>query len=189
MSLKLILTLTGLGLGALLAGTVAYFFLWRVESWGDLAGAELICGGLLLLYALFRSWRDRRWRRRELGWREVDAVVTASGTTRAFPWGGGSTKYWQPDVRYRFSLDGVEHEGRRVQMDPGSNTDEAEVIEWAARYPVGAAVTARCDPKDPRRAVLELDDDGSALALLGFATLPPFVVFAGVFALVEHLTR
>ncbi len=180
MSLKLMLTLMGLVIGSAAAGIVAYVMMWRVESWGELAGAELGCGLLLLLYALFRGWRDRRWRRRQLGWTEIEAVITASSVTRSFPWGGGTTRYYEPDVRYRFTLDGVEHEGRHIQMDPGSNTDEDEVAEWVARYPVGATVTARCDPKNPRHAVLELDDDGSGLALVGFAALPPFVVLAGI---------
>ena len=53
--------------------------------------------------------------------------ITAAGVARAYPWGGSEEKYYKPDVRYRFTLDGAEHEGQHVQMDSEANLDQAEV--------------------------------------------------------------
>jgi hypothetical protein len=86
-------------------------------------------------------------------------------------------------VKYRFSLNGTEHDGKRVQIDAGSNTSSAEVAAWVARYPVGATVMAYCDPKDPSLSVLELDDDGGELVTIAYACLPVFLLAAAVFAL------
>jgi hypothetical protein len=179
---KLRLWLTGLGLGAGAAGALAAAGFYRDASFGELAVVELLGGTGIGLYAYLRGARERRWRRREESWSRVEATITASSVGRAYPWGGGSTNYYAPDVRYRFSLDGTEHEGRRVQIDAGSNISESEVQAWVARYPVGAVVLAYCDPKNPGRSVLELDDDGSELLTVAVACLPAFALSAAVFA-------
>jgi hypothetical protein len=175
----------GLKLGFTAAGILLAAGLWRDATYGELIMFELGGGGMIVLFGLLRGLYERRWRRREQSWTQVEATITKSEVKRAYPWGGGSDRFYAPDVRYRFMLDGVEHEGTYVQMDAGSNTSEADVTEWVARYPVGATLPALCDPKKPKHSVLELDDDGSGLITLAMGAAPAFVLFAIICALLD----
>jgi Protein of unknown function (DUF3592) len=180
---KLILCMLGVGIGVFAAGALAMVGFYRDASFNELAIIEILGGVGIALYAGLRGARERRWRRREESWARIEATIIESEVVEAFVWGGGTTTYYAPKVRYRFSIDGTLHEGKRVQIDAGSNTSQSDVQEWVARYPVGATVLAYCDPKDPSLSVLELEDDGIDLVTAGLASLPVFALFAAGFAL------
>jgi len=180
---KLWLCLYGVGLGVAAGGALALAGYYRDASFDEQAIVEAVGGTGIALYAYLRGTRERKWRRREESWTRVEATITVSEVVQAFPWGGGNTEYYAPKVRYRFSIDGVEHEGTRMQIDAGSNTSKSDVEEWVSRYPVGAIVLAYCDPKGPSLSVLELDDDGGDLVTIGLASLPVFALVAAGFAL------
>jgi len=57
------------------------------------------------------------------------------------------------DLRYRYEVDGIRHEGAQVTRDQTRLGKPDR--EWAQRYPVGRKVTVRYNPSNPAEAVLE----------------------------------
>jgi hypothetical protein len=174
-----------LGLVIAIGGAVAVAMagFWRDASPYEEAMIEAAAGIGLALYSYIRGARERRWRRREESWARAEATITRADVIETSVWGGGSSTYYKPQVSYRFSVDGTEHEGHRIQMDAGASTDRAQVRSWIAGYSEGGTVLAYYDPKDPSSSVLELDDDGGILLVWAWLCLTIFGTAAAAFAL------
>jgi hypothetical protein len=169
----------GLAVAAVLAAVIG---LRGGTSLHTLAIIEAAFGLCAALYLIWLGAKERFWRRREVLWTRVEATITSSEVADVYVWGDGYRKYYGPRVRYKFSLNGVEHEGTRLQMDDGRNP-KSDVQRQISRYPVGAVVSAYCDPKNPSHAVLELDEDGGEMFMAGLGFIPAFALVAILFAL------
>jgi hypothetical protein len=64
---------------------------------------------------------------------------------------------YMPVVEYIYSVSGLQHRSRSVQLDTEVAGSESYAASIAARYPVGKTVIVRYDPSDPSRAGLEFD--------------------------------
>jgi hypothetical protein len=177
--------LIGVGLGLVVSVAVAMAGFYRSTSLMTLAIVEAIAGLIVVLYVFLRGGRERLWRRREAHWARVKATVIASDIIETYGWGSGSAKLYAPKVRYTFSLNDVEHEGKHLQMAAGRNTSQSAVQQQMSRYPVGDEVVAYCDPENPARSVLELDDDGSELLMVGLGAIPVFGLATALFAVLD----
>jgi len=97
-----------------------------------------------------------------------------------------------PDIRYVFSVDGVDHRGKRIgigEIAPGSPEVEAAL----ERYQVGRTGPVYYNPDNPDEAVLERDPPVSARAMYAIAAavmlvgLAVVVAFTGLGEIVEWL--
>lgn len=59
------------------------------------------------------------------------------------------------DIRYRFTVSGVDYQSRRVRFGfEGGGTTEANAEDWLERYPVGQTVDVHYRPSDPAQSTL-----------------------------------
>ncbi len=68
--------------------------------------------------------------------------------------GDGAARQFRPVVRYRYTVDGRDHEGGVIEHGRETSGGEGWAQRVIARYPVGSAVAVRYDPADPARAAL-----------------------------------
>src|SRR5271163_547221 len=75
----------GLKLGFGAASILVAVGVWRQATYGELIVTEVAGGSAIVLFGLLRGLYERRWRHREEGWTRVEATITKSEVTRAFP--------------------------------------------------------------------------------------------------------
>jgi len=80
--------------------------------------------------------------------------------------GGPSRSVFAPDIRYAYTVDGVTYESARFNFFGPGWKDSAAAKAAAARFPVGAAVTANHDPHDHSVAVLDTAPHPPHIALI-----------------------
>ncbi len=117
---------------------------------GSVGLALCATGSFFFTRALLRAFTARRWP-------TVEGEVTQS-QTRSPRRGAGSTAATagrRTYVTYRYTV-GAEHlEGRRVSFGEAWDASVSTATRLAKRYPVGARVAVRYDPRRPSSAVLE----------------------------------
>ena len=86
-----------------------------------------------------------------------------------------------PDIEYVFSVDGVEHRGKRIGIGE-IKPDSPEVEAALERYEVGRTGPVYYNPEDPNEAVLERDAPASPATMYTFAGGLMFVGLAVVTA-------
>jgi len=92
-------------------------------------------------------------------WPTVPGTVTASRVT-SLPSGliWPFTLY-RLRLTYRYTVDGFEYEGGRVQFGPKTIPSQDLIDAFAAKYPAGASVAVHYDPNDPQTCTIETSDD------------------------------
>lgn len=78
---------------------------------------------------------------------------------------------FMPEVRYRYTVRGVTHEGHRIGYSALPTTDYSESLALIRDIRAGQAVTVHYDPADPRRAVLVPGYDAGNVAAVGVTLL------------------
>jgi len=142
--------------------------------------------GLVLLYVgLTQFFQQRRLLRAA---QPVEAVILSSRVTsstskdtdgRSFQ--NNSTTTHSPDVRFRYTIAGVEHESEMLypsEIQRTYATSDAAAAELAP-FPQGARVRAWVDPTTPDKAFLIAQSSAGLIVfiVLGIA-LPPIAWFA-----------
>lgn len=118
-------------------------------------------GSLILILTLYFAyallWSSLR-QAQAAGFIPVSATVLASSVEESsmrIGSGGGSVRTFRPLIRYAYAVDGVNYESDRFHFTGPAWKDRDAALAAAARYPVGAPVTAHYDPSDPAVAVLD----------------------------------
>ncbi|URW74887.1 DUF3592 domain-containing protein [Sphingomonas donggukensis] len=125
----------------------------------------LVLVGMGVLVAGVWRWLAWRGRARSYGaWPSVDAAIVASSLRARMTLDDDNreVEYWEPQVRYRYAVDGAEFEGRRARWfdAPFQARDEAD--RWLDAHGAGTAVRAYYDPARPASSALELNPPVSA---------------------------
>jgi Protein of unknown function (DUF3592) len=129
---------------------------------------------IVTLWAVMEVWTEAR----SLGWSAVPAQVTQSDVARVAVYGSVSrsvqptrTEWYEWRLRYTYHVDGMVFASDRLRFVVTPYWNKTSALEWAARYPVGAGVTAYVSPDDATFAVLEPGPSFASLFLLAAAIL------------------
>ncbi len=76
-----------------------------------------------------------------------------SSSVRVYPGRYGGSRA-EPDIQYRWEVDGVVHRGDRVAYANMWTAVNNDAWQFILDYPEGASVGVHVDPDDPARAVL-----------------------------------
>ncbi|MDX1616841.1 MAG: DUF3592 domain-containing protein [Candidatus Promineifilaceae bacterium] len=102
----------------------------------------------IIVYHIKRSQKAND----SLRWPSTSGRIVSAGT-KAVP-AGGSRNYGAmvrvPDIRYKYSVDGVEYSGEQLSYGAGTGSTESVL----ARYQPESTVKVYYDPADPSEAVL-----------------------------------
>jgi hypothetical protein len=129
---------------------------------------------LSLVPTLLGTWAALEQARRIGGWTPVPAEIVRAEAVVRRTRGGSETRI---EIRYRYAAGGATREADRLYPGPlASGSGDRALL---ARFPVGARVTARHDPRDPARAFL-LPEPGFLPYLLFLAGAPLAALAAGV---------
>jgi hypothetical protein len=127
-------------------------------------------------------------------WTASECLIVESGLTRNVSSDHGRPASQQAvtqavTVRYRYEVDGKEHESNRYSfLDGIATSDSARKRRIVAKYPVGRTVTCYVDPRDPSSAVLNRSFTADMLlgliplAMLAAGVLTVGIIPTGVFA-------
>lgn len=131
------------------------------------AALAIIFGGLGAVF-LAVHWNTRRKAQRAVNWPQTPGQIVASDLTENYATDsdGYQTTYYQPAIRYVYSVIGVQYTGTRIAYGIASS-DRASTLRILARYPLGASVQVYYDPQNPGEAVLETRATGNLLPLVG----------------------
>jgi Protein of unknown function (DUF3592) len=105
----------------------------------------------------FLAWRAWQIKQASPQWPSVEGEITES---RARPFNAQSGEPeagkndWMAEVRFRYSVQGVTHEGNRLQAFGRHYFSREEAEQALAPYPVGARVKVFHDPAQPEVSVL-----------------------------------
>lgn len=136
-------------------------------------------GGLLAGWWLYR--RVRALGRASLAWPSVAGVVTSSDVNSYKTKGG---KQFMAKVNYSYDVDGTSYVGNTLRFGHYAGALAAAEAD-AAKFPAGAPVEVRYDPKKPQTSVLEPGVAGSSvLGLVLAITGVVFLVIVGIVAAV-----
>ncbi len=103
-----------------------------------------------------------RWNRARAhasrAWPTVPGVVETSNVE------GASGQGWMPAfhrlmLSYRYTVEGVSHQGNRIQFGPSYLIARETIERLARKYPAGAQVSVHYDPNDAGTSVIETSDD------------------------------
>lgn len=107
-----------------------------------------------------------------------EVVGTYGNTTRRT----GSA--WKAHVEYRYEVDGKQYTSSRISFSDYGSSIKSSHEERAGRYPAGKEVRVFYDPKDPRKAVLEI-----GAPVVDYLTIAFGAVFVGIGGLMFFLLR
>lgn len=181
--------LLGLGLFPLLLGFMLMLLpaaLWRrltprlqqTDTSMGLMALGLMALGLALavLYSqsLWAGWRSQQWQ--AVAGVMLEARIAETRSPRS------TNPYWEPRLRYHYTVDGQPHEGSRLSFGLEKTANREALQAELERYWLpGTAVTVWVDPDDTAQAVLKPGTSGWLLVFVGTG-----LVFLGVGA---HLLR
>jgi hypothetical protein len=137
-----------------------------------LVPAAIMLGGVAVM-----AWSVRKVRR----WpRAPGVIVSTSLAPMKNPESAGRS--FRPIVRYRYTVGGVERQGRTLRHGRTEGGNEGWARQALARYPAGAPVNVLYNPLNPAESALEasLGPLGWALLVLGLLLLLGAVYAAGV---------
>jgi len=113
---------------------------------------------LILLGAGFSVWG---WgliaeARQSLGWpTAVGTVIHSEVSSHDSHSEGKTTRMYTANVRYRYSVNGVQYTADRITLGDSSTSSAGNKQEIVGRYSVGASVPVHYDPGNPQNALLE----------------------------------
>jgi hypothetical protein len=140
-------------------------------------GGWVLIGGALLLsvllahevFALFQAVQAKSW---------PFVAGTVVESRAVIGCGKGSSYY--PYVRYKYTYNSHEYEGRRIAFGNSGCGSEQSASNAAAAYPSGQAVTVWVNPSAPSEAVLVvgnvMGESWFALAVLPIVGLASFLM-------------
>lgn len=91
---------------------------------------------------------------------------------------GATTSRYVPVVAYEYAVDGAVYQAARLRFGDASKARAEEAQKLVERFPVGAGIEIRYNPKDPRDATIEVDPDRLELRLIGGIALAVLAVAA-----------
>jgi hypothetical protein len=149
---------------------------------GGLAALVFLSIGFLLLS---KALHHRRMAAAAVQWPVAQATVIAAEVIKRISKSDDEFDSYIPRVSYAYSVNGVRYEGNviRIGLEERGYIREQQAHDHLARYPVGATIAVRYDPKKPEIAVLELGQVGAARYLLAGGLLAAVGVGAVVFAI------
>jgi hypothetical protein len=111
--------------------------------------------------------------RESRSWPETDARVTYAKSEFSYGGDAGSSSY-EPVVKYRYTVDGVEHEGETVFFGTTrfqNRSGKAQSLEIVSRYAGNPTVKVRYNPARAAQSVLEPGVTLRSFDSLGWAFL------------------
>lgn len=181
--------LLGLGLFPLALGFILMLLpsrLWQsllprldqTDTAMGMLAAGLVALGLALtaLYSqsLWEGWRSQHWQATPGVMMEARVAETRSPRS--------TNPYWEPRLRYRYIIDGQEHEGSRLSFDWEKTIDrEALQARLTREWLPGTAVTVWVAPDNPGKSVLK---QGASVWLVVFVGVGLVLIGVGL-----HLLR
>lgn len=110
-----------------------------------------------VLAVCFLAWRAWQIKQASPGWPSVEGEITQS-RARPFNEQSGEPEAakndWMAEVRFRYTVQGVTHEGQRLKAFGRHYLSREEAEQALAPYPVGARVPVFYDPARPDVSVL-----------------------------------
>ena len=188
----------GRALRLLLGAVVALAALVPNGAFGDsaidpAAKPYFVLGGWLVallflgigFFLLSKAIHYRRMAAALMQWPVVEGVVLATGVIKRTSKSDDEFDSYVPSVNYAYPVNGVRYEGDRIRigLEERGYIREQQARDHMARYPVGAAIAVRYDPKQPETAVLELGQVGAARYLFAGCLLAAVGIGAVVFAI------
>src|SRR5262245_23447283 len=141
-----------------------------------ITGLGGVCAGFLLR-ELFLADRSTRWP-------EVRARIIWSAAISNVV---GTTRMYQPAVRYEYEVKGSAYVGDRVSFGSvAAALVPREAEAWVSKYPVGRTVLVRVAPNHPSLSVIE---PGAYFGLYGAVLASLGVLGWGVISLLRALGR
>jgi len=132
-------------------GSQAWGSVGEGAFYGALLVAGLVFGAVMLSGVAVPEWRMNH------DFLEVRGTIHGLGLLRRTfedPPGSPHTT-WQPTVRVRYAVGGIDREAWSRPAPTSATTDRAAAVARLARYAVGAETTCWYDPQDPGIVVLE----------------------------------
>jgi hypothetical protein len=114
------------------------------------------------------------------GWPTTLATVVYSDVAseaRQNQRGVNVTRY-VPVIAYEYLVDGVAYQAARLRFGDASKAKLDEARKIVDRFPLGAGIEIRYDPKNPQDATIEADPDRLELRLIGGIALAVLAVAA-----------
>ena len=125
-------------------------------------GTFYVIGAALLVWAL----RTRSQQRDALDWPSVDGEVMER---RLVEHRDGGDFTYEVQVRYRYSVAGVDHDGTRIAIGYGPTDDRALHEQLSDRIEVGRTLPVHHDPARPDHSVLVVNARRPLDSVLAFA--------------------
>lgn len=163
-------------LGALAAALIATGLLWRsaltgdwspkVAEWMGFVGAAGITVFPFAAYLMVDGWLARRRASVAANWPRARGKIESSEIRlTSFKY-----RYYMPAVSYRYAVAGTDFVGDAIEATRFGYS-KADAREIAERYPVGAEVDVRYDPRRPQSSMLELGDRAARRRIIFAAIL------------------
>jgi hypothetical protein len=149
---------------------------------GCLAALVFLSIGFFLLS---KAIQYRRQAAAAVQWPVAAGTVVAAEVIKRISKSDDELDSYIPRVSYAYAVNGGAYEGNliRIGLEESGYIREQQARDHLARYPVGATLAVRYDPKKPEIAVLELGQVGAARYLLAGVLLAAVGVGAVVFAI------
>lgn len=135
---------------------------------------------LVSVFFIVVGVQNTRIARASGSWPAVDGEIVRSDIVEERSTSGPSPRSltYRPVVRYRYRVDGTDHEGERVSLGEYATEDRADAEAVVATYPVGRKVSVYHAPEAPETAVLEPGSHGAPWL---YAVLGGVFLLAGAF--------
>jgi len=111
----------------------------------------------LLAGFAFLTWRAWQIKQASPNWPFVEGEILAARARAHNETGDhrGTLKHeWFPEVRYRYTVNGVTYTGDRLRAFGQNHLDEQQALQELAPFPVGQKVKVYYDPSKPTSSVL-----------------------------------
>jgi hypothetical protein len=124
-------------------------------------------GVVVILFALYLYQTRARNHAKAvaaLAWpRTRGRVASTSIGTTTIPSGdpAGDTPAFVPQVAFAYEVSGTTYQGSRVSYADLKERTKQKVVDFVARYPVGADIQISYDPANPAESVLEPSTKGT----------------------------
>jgi Protein of unknown function (DUF3592) len=144
-----------------------------------IGAVALVIFGAIGAYMIYAGLKNRRLARESEFWPSAGGTVLASEIAkRTIRSKQGTNTYYTPLVRYRYRVGGADHESTVIRFGDLESGSAKFAEEYVARYPTGATVSVRYDPKEMSRATLETQSAGATQIWTGifFIVVPLIIV-------------
>jgi len=124
---------------------------------------KLLGGAFILIAIVWTIWLLRLHRRAVVqaraaqGWPKVQGEVLECriGADESTDSDGNSSSTYSPVLRYRYTVGGIDYEGKRLRFGLERSGSEGTIKAWLMPYREGARPAVHYNPADPADCVLE----------------------------------